>query len=69
MFQSPSLICDPIIAKDLKRTPSTISLSNLPQKLHDQIMYLDHILDATNVALHLAWICVQSFDLLQKISI
>ncbi len=28
-----SLICDPTIAKDPKRTPATISLSNL-QELH-----------------------------------
>jgi hypothetical protein len=44
--QLPSLIYDPIVAKDPKRTPTIVSLSylhGLQEKLPFQIMYFDHI--------------------------
>jgi hypothetical protein len=56
----PSLIYDPTIVKDPKRTPTTVSPSDL-HKLHktsSQIIYIDDIAACIN--------CVQSFDLLQE---
>jgi hypothetical protein len=44
--QLPSLIYDPTVAMDPKRTPATVSLSDLhglQKKLPFQIMYFDHM--------------------------